>query len=179
MSETIQEKHYTKPKIWVANLAEYVGGNLVGEWVAPSDYSEFADYWKAVKKATRNADEIAVFDYELLPSSFGEYPDHEELFDFVHAIEESHLDLETICEFANSTGYKITECIAEAEESYCGEWNNFQEYADEYATDCDSFNEIPEHLQYYFDWQSYARTLEYDYTVVELSNYSVAIFRNH
>ena len=177
--ETIKEKHYTKPKIWVANLAEYNCGNLVGEWIAPSDYSEFEDYWKAVKKATRNADEIAVFDYELLPSSFGEYPDHQELFDFVHAVEESHLDLETISKFAMATGAKISECLADAEESYCGEWNNFGEYAEEYATDCDLFNEIPEHLQSYFDWESYARTLEHDYTVVELSNYSVAIFRDY
>ena len=176
---TIKENHYTKPMIWVANLGDYVGGKLTGEWVAPSDYSEFDDYWKAVQKATRNADEIAVFDDELIPSSFGEYPNHEELFYFVHAVEESHLDLETISEFAKATGIKISECIADAEESYCGEYNNFQEYAEEYATDCDMFNEIPEHLQYHFDWESYARTLEYDYTVVELSNYSVAIFSNH
>jgi len=65
--------------------------------------------------------------------------------------------------------------ITKAEDYYVGTYSSFQEYADDCA---DEMLNVKDNsfLESYFNYESFARDLEYDYMVCDVSNYQVAIF---
>ncbi len=177
----LQQETKPAPKIYVANLEAYNNGRMVGDWVTPTDYETFEDFEKAIQKATKFADEVAVHDYDYLPSSMGEYPDIEGIYNFCHEIEHSFLCLDALIAYAEyMCDSDVTQInFDEAEDLYCGEWDSFKEYAQDYCDQVGDLQSIPEHLQYYFDMDSYARDLEHNYHVVERGapHYGVFVFQ--
>lgn len=163
-------------KIYVASLEAYNNGKMVGDWVTPTDYLSFEKFNDAIQIATKNADEVAVHDYEGIDLD-NEYPDFEDLYYFCQALEDSWLDNEAIIAYAENTGEELdNELIADAENSYVGTFNSFQEYAEDYADEL--IHSTDDFLKSYFDYESFARDLEYDYMVCDVSDYNVAIFNN-
>ena len=163
-------------KIYVASLEAYNNGKMVGDWVTPTDYLSFEKFNDAIQIATKNADEVAVHDYEGIDLD-NEYPDFEDLYYFCQALEDSWLDNEAIIAYAENTGEELdNELIADAENSYVGTFNSFQEYAEDYADEL--IHSTDDFLKSYFDYESFARDLEYDYMVCDVSDYNVAIFSN-
>ena len=171
--------------VYFANLAAYVSGRLVGDWVYPLQYDSFEDFAEAIREATKDgtdyADEIAVHDYNNFPN-MGEYPDHESIYNLAHAIDGSHLCDEIIIKyFGDYYGYdleELTEHIQDIEDAFIGEFDTFRDFADEMADEhIQSFNkEIQQFVFFYFDYEKYARDLEHDFHVITLDNYNVAIF---
>ena len=163
-------------KIYVASLEAYNSGRMVGDWVTPSDYLSFEKFNNAIQIATEYADEVAVHDYEGINLN-NEYPDFEELYYFCEAVEDSWVDDEAIMAYAEHTGNELdNELIADAENSYVGTFSSFQEYAEDYADEL--IHSTDDFLKSYFDYESFARDLEYDYMVCDVSDYNVAIFNN-
>ena len=163
-------------KIYVASLEAYNSGRMVGDWVTPSDYLSFEKFNNAIQVATEYADEVAVHDYEGINLN-NEYPDFEELYYFCEAVEDSWVDEEVILAYAECTGEELNnELIANAENSYVGTYSSFQEYADEWADE--QLRDTDDVLKNYFDYESHARDLEYDFMVCDVSNYNVAVFTN-
>ena len=163
-------------KIYVASLEAYNNGRMVGDWVTPSDYLTFEKFNNAIQIATEYADEVAVHDYEGINLN-NEYPDFEELYYFCEAVEDSWVDEEVILAYAECTGEELNnELIANAENSYVGTYSSFQEYADEWADE--QLRDTDDVLKNYFDYESHARDLEYDFMVCDVSNYNVAVFTN-
>ena len=163
-------------KIYVASLEAYNNGKMVGDWVTPTDYLSFEKFNDAIQIATKNADEVAVHDYEGIDLD-NEYPDFEDLYYFCQALEDSWLDNEAIIAYAENTGEELdNELIADAENSYVGTFSSFQEYAEDYADEL--IHSTDDFLKSYFDYESFARDLEYDYMVCDVSNYNVAVFTN-
>ena len=163
-------------KIYVASLEAYNNGKMVGDWVTPTDYLSFEKFNDAIQIATKNADEVAVHDYEGIDLD-NEYPDFEDLYYFCQALEDSWLDNEAIIANAENTGEELdNELIADAENSYVGTFSSFQEYAEDYADEL--IHSTDDFLKSYFDYESFARDLEYDYMVCDVSDYNVAIFNN-
>ena len=149
---------------------------MVGDWVTPSDYLTFEKFNNAIQIATEYADEVAVHDYEGINLN-NEYPDFEELYYFCEAVEDSWVDEEVILAYAECTGEELNnELIANAENSYVGTYSSFQEYADEWADE--QLRDTDDVLKNYFDYESHARDLEYDFMVCDVSNYNVAVFTN-
>jgi antirestriction protein len=177
----LQQETKPEPKIYVANLEAYNNGRMVGDWVTPSDYANFESFYTAIQIATEYADEVAVHDYDYLPSSMGEYPDIEGIYNFCHQVEDSFLCLDALIAYAEyMCGSDVTQInFDEAEDLYCGEWDSFKEYAQDYCDQVGDLQSIPEHLQYYFDMDSYARDLEHNYHVVERGapHYGVFVFQ--
>jgi len=166
-----------KIKIYVASLEAYNSGRMVGDWLTPRDYSDYESFENAIKKATQDADEVAVHDYDGIDLD-NEYPDFEKLYEFCQALEDSHLDREVITAYAENTSEDLdTDLIAKAEDYYIGTFADFREYADEFADEMLSQNKDCI-LANYFDYESYARDLEYDHIVCTVSGYKVAIFNN-
>ena len=164
-------------KIYVASLEAYNQGRMVGDWITPTDYLSFDKFRWAIMNATKNADEVAVHDYDGINLS-NEYPDFEELYYFCHALEDSWLDNEVILAYAEYTGEELNnELIAKAEECYIGTFSSFQEYADDFADE--QLHNTDDFLKNYFDYESHARDLEYDFMVCDVSNYNVAVFSNY
>ena len=163
-------------KIYVASLEAYNQGRMVGDWITPTDYLSFEKFNNAIQVATKNADEVAVHDYEGIDLD-NEYPDFEELYHFCHALEDSWVDDEVILAYAEYTGEELdNELIANAENNYVGTFNSFKEYADEWADE--QLHNTDDFLKSYFDYESHARDLEYDYMVCDVSDYNVAVFSN-
>lgn len=168
-------------KIYVASLEAYNQGRMVGDWLTPSDYSDFESFNNAIQVATEYADEVAVHDYDGTNMS-NEYPDFEKLYEFCKALEDSHLDEEVITAYADNFHSELTpKLIEEAEENYVGTCDSFKEFADEQA-DCDIENTVNAEARQFvynnFDYESYARDLRHSYTVLDLPNYKEAIFIN-
>ena len=163
-------------KIYVASLEAYNSGRMVGDWLTPSDYLSFEKFNNAIQVATEYADEVAVHDYDGINLN-NEYPDFEELYYFCEAVEDSWVDEEVILAYAECTGEELNnELIANAENSYVGTYSSFQEYADEWADE--QLRDTDDVLKNYFDYESHARDLEYDFMVCDVSNYNVAVFTN-
>ena len=166
-------------KIYVASLEAYNSGRMVGDWVTPSDYLTFEKFNNDIQIATEYADEVAVHDYDGINLN-NEYPYQEEfenLYYFCQALKDSWLDEEIILAYAEDTGDELdNELIANAENSYVGTYSSFQEYADEWADE--QLRDTDDVLKNYFDYESHARDLEYDFMVCDVSNYNVAVFTN-
>ena len=163
-------------KIYVASLEAYNQGRMVGDWLTPTDYLSFEKFNNAIQVATEYADEVAVHDYDGIDMS-NEYPDFEELYYFCQAVEDSWVDDEAIISYAEDTGEELnTELIANAENSFVGIYSSFQEYADEWADE--QLRNTDDVLKNYFDYESHARDLEYDFMVCHVSDYNVAVFSN-
>ena len=163
-------------KIYVASLEAYNNGRMVGDWITPSDYDDYDKFRWAIMNATKNADEVAVHDYDGINMS-NEYPDFEKLYEFCKALEDSWVDDEAILAYAEDTGEELnTELIANAESSFVGIYSSFQDYADEWADE--QLRDTDNVLKNYFDYESHARDLEYDFMVCDVSDYNVAVFSN-
>ena len=54
-------------------------------------------------------------------------------------------------------------CIPDFMERYCGEWESFEDYARELADETGLLTDVPEEIANYFDWDSWARDLAFDY----------------
>ena len=163
-------------KIYVASLEQYNSGRMVGDWITPTDYLSFEKFNNAIQVATEYADEVAVHDYDGIDMS-NEYPDFEDLYYFCQALEDSWLDNEVIIAYAEDTGKELdNELIADAENNYVGTYSSFKDYAEEWADEQLVFQD--DFIKSYFDYESFARDLEYDYMVCDVSNHNVAIFSN-
>ena len=180
----IQQEAKPVPRIYVANLAAYNNGRMVGDWVTPTDYASYDDFNKAIKKATKYADEIAVHDYDYLPSSMGEYPNIEGIYDFCHQIEDSPMCLDALIAYAELCVWSdVTQInFDDAEDLYCGAYDSFKDYAEYYFDefgDSAEIKKLPTDLQYHFDMDSYARDLQHYHHVVERGapHYGVFVFQ--
>ena len=179
-------KPLTKYGVYFANLSAYVSGRMVGKWVYPLLYDNLADFLVAIEEATKDdteyADEVAVHDYDNFPD-MGEYPDHESIYNLAHAIDESHLDDEVLIKYFkdhySNNFEELTDHIKDIENAYVGEYESFEEYANQIAdSDIESLvnKDAQQFVFNYFDYDAHAINLEYSYNVITLDNYKVAIF---
>ena len=171
--------------VYFANLEAYNNGRMVGGWLYPLAYDTFDSFYIAIKEVTRNADEIAVHDYDDFPN-MGEYPDHESIYILAHALDNSYLDNEIIIKYFNDyIGYDIEELegwIQGIENSFISTYDTFKDFADERA-DEDILERIDKDAQQFvfsnFDYEGYAIDLRHSYNVIDLDNCEVAIFHQY
>ena len=165
-------------KIYVASLEAYNQGRMVGDWVTPSDYSDFEKFNNAIQVATKYADEVAVHDYDGINLN-NEYPDFEDLYEFCKALADTDEHMhEVIIAYAENAYEDLNpDIITKAEDYYVGTYSSFQEYADDYANEI-LLSNADDFIKGYFDYESHARDLEYDYMICDVSDYNVAIFSN-
>lgn len=73
-----------------------------------------------------------------------------------------------------------SDSFREFEDSYAGLWQSFREFADDLADQTILSSEDREStLARYFDWEMFARDLEYDYfTVDDPDSFRVHVYRN-
>ena len=161
--------------IYVANLAEYTKGKLVGSWVSlPIEENDWKDFLKTIG----NPEEIAIHDFDnnigLDGLKIGEY----ESIDKLNALAES---LENIVAYDEiDVVNALYEALGDFEEALeCWGIGNYffwgnrtiEEVAQEYIEET---YEIPEYLENYIDYKAIARDLlfggcyETDYGVIEI-----------
>ena len=148
--------------VYIANLDEYVKGNLVGDWVSlPIE----EDDWKDFLKTIGNPEEIAVHDFEnnlgLDGLKIGEYMSIEELNELCERIE--GIDLRGVDTFnalyeALGDFEGALECFESENYTFYGNMT-MEEVAREYIEEC---YEIPSYLENYIDYKAFARDMRYD-----------------
>lgn len=170
---TTPETTNTTPAAWIGCLSCYNNGELRGQWIPAAQAAEemngdeityagqaFATTPPTCRKC--GGDEFDVFDTEHLPHKMtaAEFYKHAET---LAALDDAG-DLERITALAGFLGMEtLDELITYDENNYAGQWDTFQDYAEQYADDTTLLGTMPEHLAYYFDYEKYARDLAHSY----------------
>lgn len=103
-----------------------------------------------------SAEEWAVHDSEGLPSSFGEYPNLDDMIEFQEGYE-AHGE-----PYLAWVEYGHTLDADDFQQCYRGQYTNWTEYAEELISESGVLSDMPEIVQRYFDYDSYGRDLQHD-----------------
>lgn len=170
------------PQVWVGCLSCYNAGRLRGKWItAEQAAAEIADdaitYGGQAEQITTEyadghtitrtvcakcgGDEFDVFDHEntIRPVTVGQFYDMAEHLDEMNR--DTHEALTALAEWLGME--TLDELITYHDDYYCGQWDKFEQFAENYADDVGDLAAIPEHLRDYFDIDRYARDLAHDY----------------
>ncbi len=166
----------TTSKIYVACLSAYNNGHLHGEWIDANQevHCIHEDIQKMLKcSPVPCAEEWAIHDYEGFERlNISEYESIESVANYAQLI------MEHGAAYAAYAGYIGTEYATEEgfEEAYQGEWESEEAFAEHIA---DETMDIPEHLQFYLDYEKFARDLFInDYFSEEGGNFKIFVFRH-
>ena len=153
--------------IYVASLADYNAGRLVGEWINLNNktYDEVMQEIKEMLKKSEEeiAEEWAIHDYES-PFHIDEYENIRELMDIVEAYDNCDTDND-----AKDAAAKIFDkgdlekVYNNFYDYYQGQYGSLEDYAEEIAIECGYLdNKGSNPLFNYIDWGRFARDLEFD-----------------
>jgi antirestriction protein len=169
----------TTPSIYIADLSAYNNGRLHGVWVDATDgLNEISDQVKAMLKASPEpmAEEYAIHDYEGFGSyKVSEYEGLEEVHGIAVFIEEHGALGAEVLDYACGDMEQAEKSLTE---SYNGEYKSVADFSEQLTEDTSS---VPEHLQYYIDYEKMGRDMELsgDIFTIETGFEEVHIFWNH
>jgi len=181
------------PRAWVGCLGCYNGGLLNGAWVAGTvagDVSralkvklgEPAIYGQNCLVCVKcGSDEFNVFDHENyggLLSGECDPMTAQRMAELWEELEESDSG-EELRAYAANLHLSLSDLGTwrdDFENNYIGTYGSFREYADSVADDVVLAGVNDETVKRYFDYDAWARDLAHDYTVLELPDFSVAVF---
>ena len=159
-------------RVFVSTYAKYNSGSLKGEWLDLEDYACKQDFYEACAELHSDEDdpEIMLEDHEGIPSYFiGESYIKDEFWSYM----DCNMDDEVKAAYVEAKDRWDDE---DCESSYIGEFDNFTELAEYLVDEQGTLSEIPEHLQYYFDYEAYGRDIRLNGDVVEENRH---FFWNH
>jgi len=154
------------PKIWIACLASYNAGKLVGRWVnVPETVGEMQELINEVLKNSGEpfAEEWAFHDNAYFePFDVGEYEDLESLVKKANIINRmENIDAFRCWDFDNHDIEKLDEDeIIDA--FYCEFLGVYEDEAEFAYYDMNNIHEIPKSLTFYIDYDSWWRDLNHD-----------------
>jgi len=166
-------------RIYVACLAAYNGGRLHGVWIdATQDLDEIQEQVNVMLKESPepDAEEWAIHDYEGFGGyGVSEYSGFEELHEIASFIEEYP---ELAGELLSHFGGSLDDAKKAVDDNYSGCYKSLADYAEELT---DNTAEVPEHLQFYIDYEKMGRDMELggDVFTIETGYEEVHIFWNN
>lgn len=146
----------TEPRIYVANLAKYNDGKLVGQWIdVPTDRDELLEAIQAIV----GQDEWAIHDSEGLPKSLqSEHPDLNDLARFAELCEEHDEDL-LLAAVENFNG-DLDAAEKALTEHFQGTFSDLGEYAAQQAEDNGDLRDVPRYIQEFIDFDTMGKSYE-------------------
>jgi antirestriction protein len=152
----------TTPRIYVASLADYNSGRLLGRWIDADQEAEAIHAEIQAILATSPdliAEEWAIHDHE----GFGPWSPREyESIETVAAVARWIADVgEVFGGLMNHLG-DLDEAARYMGEAYRGEWDSLQDYVESFIDDIygHELNKLPEILRYHIDYEGIARDFE-------------------
>ena len=147
--------------VYVANLDEYVKGNLVGSWISlPIEENDWKDFLKTIG----SPEEYAIHDFEdnlgLDGLKIGEYMSIKELNELGERIENiDTYDVDAINALYEALG-DFKDALTRFETGDYVYYGNMtmEEVAQEYMEEC---YDIPEYLENYIDYKAVAGDMSY------------------
>ncbi|MEX3529171.1 antirestriction protein ArdA [Corynebacterium xerosis] len=168
---------------WVGCLSCYNNGHLVGAWVdaIDADTVTVADLHKGLAKRDYMAfcEEMWCLDHEL-PERGEISPDRATAWGERLAEIDEHLVPAFLAWV--STGAHVVDAddlpiASDFEDSYCGEWSSFDDFAREQIDALGVLEGVDDEIAKYFDAAAYAADLAHSHTVVDAEG-GVYIFRD-
>ena len=169
----------TTPSIYIADLSAYNNGRLHGVWIDATDgLNEIWDQVKVMLKASPEpmAEEYAIHDYEGFGGyKVSEYEGLEEVHGIAVFIEEHGALGAEVLDYACGDMEQAEKTLTE---SYNGEYKSVANFAEQLTEDT---SEVPDHLQYYIDYEKMGRDMELsgDIFTIETGFEEVHIFWNN
>lgn len=157
-------------KGYITNLGKYNEGELVGKWIDfPISEEELEKVYQEIG-INEEYEEIFFTDWECeFDCGFGEYEDIDNINELAEQLEEIDRcgDLEKLEAIMEATGDDISDAIDQLEDAVFYPGYNLVEVAEELVNDCYGFKNVDEIFFRYFDYEAFARDLEFDgYTEV-------------
>jgi antirestriction protein len=151
----------TTPRIYVGTYGSYNSGSIKGAWIDLEGHDKSTFYEACAELHADEADPEFMFqDYEGFPSDFyGESGLDDELWEWLEMDED---DRDMVAAFVDAFGTGQT--LSTIRDAYQGTADSDRDFAERYVDDCGILNEIPDHLQSYFDMDAYSRDLMHDFT---------------
>ena len=161
-SETTQRiKNDTAPSVYVGTYAKYNSGSIQGAWVKLDQFAnedEFLTYCAELHKDEKDP-EFMYQDFENFPDEYySESEINSELWEFLALDDDDRAMFEAYKEAG------LEGSFSDAQDAYSGQFDSNYAFACEMLENTGDISSIPEHLQYYFDYEKYARDLMYDYS---------------
>ncbi|XOV77470.1 MAG: antirestriction protein ArdA [Aestuariibacter sp.] len=164
-------------QIYVADLAAYNAGYLHGVWIdATLSTDDIQNEIQAMlaKSPVSDAEEYAIHDYEGFEGvSLSEWEGLDSVHQMANFIEEhGALAAGLINHFDD-----VDTAIKAIDDGYHGCYESLADYAQQVTEDCTT---IPQHLQYYIDYESMARDWDMsgDIFTIELVHDELHVFSN-
>lgn len=149
-------------KAFVTNLGKYNEGYLIGEWVSfPIDEDEQEELFDRIG-INDHYEEIFLTDWECdLDLDIGEYTSLAKMNEYAEMIENvEDYQIPALTALINDGGYSLEHALDHLDD--CITWSNcydMEDVARAYADETGLLSEIPENLQYYFDFESFGRDM--------------------
>lgn len=144
------------PSVYVGTYAKYNAGSLKGEWLDLEDYNCKDEFINACLELHADEDdpELMFQDHEDVPSFFiTECSIDENFWDYMQCTAPDEAK-EAYCEaFGQWDGEDSFY------EKYIGEFHNRADMAADYVDGAGLLGDMPEQLQYYFDYDAYGRDM--------------------
>lgn len=144
-------------KIYVGTYAKYNSGSIFGEWIDAEDYSDKEEFIEACKELHKDEPdpELMFQDHEEFPAVFYHESDIDSrLWDWL-ALDDNDREIVEAWLSENSLGKQ--EDLQSIVDSFSGQYSSWADYAEEITRDC---HEIPDHLEYYIDWEKMGRDMQ-------------------
>lgn len=166
-----------RTSIFVTNLGKYNEGQLVGEWLPLPATNEEVKACLDRIGINEYYEEYFITDYDNytnfdLSDMFGEYSSIENISDFIEELENlEEYEKDVVCAYMDNYGYSFEEALDHKDDAII--WNGCRDMSDvavEYCRECGILDQMPEHLQNYFDFDSFGRDMTYDSTFIAVDD---------
>jgi len=142
--------------VYVGTYAKYNDGSIYGAWIDLTkiiDEEDFNELCKAIHYLEEDP-EFMLQDWQSIPSKYiSESGLNSEFWEYLEVYQGTD-NTEALKKFVEY-GYEPHNFSS----YYMGCYDSEQEYAEALLEETGELNEIPEHLRYYFDYESYASDL--------------------
>ena len=149
-------------KVFVTNLGKYNEGELIGEWVSlPISESELEEVLERIG-INEQYEEYFITDYEteLDDLDIDEYSNISELNELAAQLESfDEYDLEKIGAIIEGCGIALQDAIDNIDDYTYYSGKTLEDVAYEIVEEC---YDLPEFALRYFDYEAFARDLDYD-----------------
>lgn len=160
-------------QVYCGTYKKYNDGSLFGQWLKLSNYSNFNDFYEALKELHKDEKEPEFMfqDFEA-PELFkrmnliSECHISKDIFEVIESIKNSSYDMDVLDSYTDCFGYyckDIDELFEKVEESYQGIYENDEDFCENLLLETGA---IPDNLPNYIhiDWKSTARDIMFDYS---------------
>lgn len=154
------------PRIYVGTYRKYNEGSLFGQWLDLSDFSSKEEFYEACKELHSDEEdpEFMFQDYENIPETFvGESWISDKFWEYLEAIADVQ-DEEAFKLYIENLGIDfekndVSSIVEDFQDAYQGYFDRELDFTYDLLEQTGELEQIPQHLRYYFDYESYTRDL--------------------